>query len=135
MVNKQMRLLWIFLAFCGASLVVIKPDIMERQLLWHALKDLNKFQIKSIKPFIWTPALIEEVYEAHLNKSYFQELSDSLQGKYSVAITLSSPIALAREYTVKVLRPRYAMDVTKNSFHASDSLVAFERELKLLEIQ
>jgi nucleoside diphosphate kinase len=113
------------------SLIILKPDVLQRDLQKKALRDLNRLRIVCREKFTWSRELATEFYQEHQNKTFFFELVESLVGKKSIFITTKSSIEASRNLILQ-LRKVYAIDSTRNSFHGSDSTESFNRELKLM---
>ncbi|HET9807852.1 MAG TPA: nucleoside-diphosphate kinase, partial [Nitrososphaeraceae archaeon] len=58
------------------TLIVIKPDAVERKLTGQILSRFEKkgFLIKELKSYIFTKEKAEEFYSVHKSKSFFTEL-------------------------------------------------------------
>ena len=113
------------------SLIILKPDILKRNLQEEALKELSYLNITCLGKFIWTKELAVEFYQDHQGKSFFLELIESLVEKDSYFLTTQSSIEISRSLILH-LRKRYAVDTTCNSFHGADSTESFHRELNLI---
>lgn len=112
------------------SLIIIKPDIMERQLEYKLIQEIpNKL---CYAPFTWNKVLAEEFYKEHKGKTFYKELVGSLVGRESIFILTTNPIINIRGKLITLIRNKYAIDATRNSIHASDSNYAFNREVNLL---
>jgi nucleoside-diphosphate kinase len=116
------------------TLLIIKPDAVERNLIGEILKRIEKagFKITALKMLHLTPSQARKFYAVHEGKPFLDEL---------VSFMSSSPVVVCRlekENAVSDLRKvigatdpkkaekgtiRYdlAMSLTKNSVHASDS--------------
>lgn len=126
-----MKLLW-WISAVLCSLVIVKPDIIERGLLENAISDVSRLGILNIQEFTWTLELVNDFYKDHVMKPFFPQLLQSLINEKSFALLVKSTVDKTRRHILE-LREKYAKDVTENSFHASDSLSAFQRERTLFD--
>ena len=115
----------------SSSLIILKPDILQRNLQFNVLKELNHLNITCQGKFTWTKELAMEFYRDHQEKSFFPKLVESLAGKDSYFLTCKSSIEMSRSFILH-LRRKYAINDTCNSFHGSDSSESFYRELNLI---
>ena len=122
---------------------IIKPDLIEKNLHFYALNDINQyFNVISMQMVQLDQQFLEIFYEEHKHKGFFQELVDYmtrtpvivfvLEGEeiiqqYRDLIGATNPIN-ALPYT---LRYKYGKSLGENLFHGSDSIVSAEREIKL----
>jgi len=84
----------------------------------------------------------EELYEMHKEKAFFQELVSHVTSGQVLAMVIEGPNAIAvmrnligktnpLEASPGTIRGDYALNVTKNVIHASDSPENAEREIKI----
>lgn len=126
------------------TLVLIKPDACERQLIGTILTcyeqaGLEITQLKMLQP---TRDLVAEHYVEHVGQSYFDGLVEHLAGHKIVALVLAGEQAIARVRDLNgatdpakaapgTIRALYAIDTRRNSVHASDSRASADREIAL----
>jgi len=127
------------------TLIFLKPIAIERGLIGEIISRFEKkgFKFISIKMIKMSRELTERFYEIHRGKHFFEELVSSIADKYIVAAVLEgrNAIDVVRKMIgstdpVKAepgtIRGDYALDITENIIHASDSRESFEREVKIL---
>jgi len=126
------------------SLVLIKPDAMERGLAGEIISRLESkgLKIVAMKMLRMDNALAQRHYAVHKNKPFFDELVDFITSGPIIAMVLQGDNA------VKVIRqtmgetdPAKAPpgtirgdlggDVSHNLIHGSDSLESAENEVAL----
>jgi nucleoside-diphosphate kinase len=126
------------------SLVLIKPDAVERRLIGQIIsiyetKGLNIAALKMIKP---SQKIAEEHYIEHQAKPFFKELVTFLtRGKVcAFIIEGDNVIKMVRkingatdpaEAEMGTIRGQFAMSKSENIVHASDSVESAEREIKI----
>ncbi len=127
------------------TLVFLKPVAVERGLVGEIISRFERkgLKILALKMIRVSRELAEEFYSVHREKPFFQELVSSLDDRYIVAMILEgrSAIKVVRkligstdpiEASPGTIRGDYALDITENMVHASDSIESFERESRLL---
>jgi len=127
------------------TLIVIKPDGVRRRLVGRVISRFEEkgFNIVRLKTFTFTKEQAEEFYSPHAGKPFFQNLVQFITSGLVVAAILegTSAIEVARlmvgatksyEAAPGTIRGDYALGVTDNIVHASDSAESFERELKIV---
>ncbi|MEA4846148.1 MAG: nucleoside-diphosphate kinase [Clostridiaceae bacterium] len=126
------------------TLVIIKPDAMERKLMGEIIsiyekKGLHISAIKIVKP---SSKIAEIHYEEHKGKSFFRSLIDYItRGEVCVLIAEGvNVISTVRkingatdpaEAEMGSIRGIYALSKTENSVHSSGSAKDAEREIKI----
>lgn len=124
-----------------SSLIIIKPDAVERKLIGNilAVYEENGLKIAGLK--MLTPSLIqaEQHYGEHKGKAFYDKLIAYITSGPVVVALVEEENAIekvrslngatnpadAEEDTIRAL---YGIDNTKNSVHASDSLESAARE-------
>jgi nucleoside-diphosphate kinase len=127
------------------SLVIIKPDAVERGLVGQIIKHFEKatVHVKAIKIMKLDRKKAEDFYAEHEGKSFFEELVSYITSGPIVAMIIEGEdcVAKAREIIGKTdpseakegtIRKLYAVSQDKNSVHASDSRFAAFREVDCL---
>jgi len=126
------------------SLVLIKPDAMERKLTGIIISRLEGLGLKlvALKMFHMDEALAERHYALHREKPFFSSL---------VAYISSAPIAAAvfegkeavdiirktmgatdpTKAEVGTIRADFGLDIERNAVHGSDSPSTAEEEIRL----
>lgn len=126
------------------SLVLIKPDAVERRLMGQIIsiyerKGLNITALKMIKP---SKEIAENHYIEHKDKPFFKELVAFLtRGKVcALIIEGDNVIQMVRkingatdpaEAELGTVRGQFALTKSENIVHASDSVESAEREIKI----
>jgi nucleoside-diphosphate kinase len=126
------------------TLVLIKPDAFERGLTGEVLA---RFERKGLRIVALRQVRIDEDfagrhYAEHAEKPFFGELVEFITGGALVAAVLEGPEAVAAarqvigatnplEAAAGSIRGDYAVEVTFNLVHGSDSDGSAEREIEL----
>lgn len=126
------------------TLVLIKPDAVERNLIGNiiALYEKKSLKVTALKMVQTSQDLAKEHYYEHEGRPYFDGLIAYITRSPLVALVLEgdSAIKTVREINGKTnprdaeegtVRKLYGIDNSLNSVHASDSLESAEREIKL----
>lgn len=126
------------------TLVLIKPDAVERHLIGTILNEYerNKLKIAEMKMLIVSKELAEEQYEEHKEKSFYDDLISYITRGPLVALVIEGENAIERVRTINgatdpeeaesnTIRALYGQNVTENSVHASDSPETAEREISI----
>lgn len=126
------------------TLVLIKPDAMERKLMGEIIsiyekKGLHIWAIKIIKPSL---ELAENHYSEHKDKHYFHRLVKYITRGEICALIIDGDdvVRIVRKINgstnpldaeAGTIRGRYAVSITENIVHSSDSAESAEREIKI----
>jgi nucleoside-diphosphate kinase len=126
------------------TLVLVKPDAFERGLTGEVL---TRFERKGLRPIAMKLVTVEEElanrhYAEHADKPFFGELISFITRAPLVAMVLEgeSAVEAARqvigatnplEAAPGSIRGDYAVEVTFNLVHGSDSDESAEREIEL----
>lgn len=126
------------------SLVLIKPDAVERQLIGEILNkyERNHLRIKQMKMLTVSKELADEHYAELRDKPFFDKLMAYITRSPVVAVMIEGDDAIAKvrqingatnpeEAAPNTIRALYALSVTENSVHASDSLESAKREISI----
>ena len=126
------------------SLVLIKPDAMERGLASAILARLQGEGLKliALKMLHVDRHLAERHYAVHKGKSFFEDLLAYITSKPIVAAAFEGEKAIERIRQIMgatdpakaapgTIRKDYGMDLTRNSIHGSDSPENGEKEVAL----
>ena len=126
------------------TLVLIKPDAMRRQLAGEILARFERrgLVVRKAKLVTVDRDLAERHYAEHSQKPFFGELVEFITGGPLVAAVLEGhdAITAARqiigatdplEAAPGSIRGDYALEVTFNLVHGSDSDESAEREIQL----
>lgn len=126
------------------TLVLIKPDAMERKLMGAIIsiyekKGLHISALKIIKP---TVEMAKEHYAEHKGKPFYERLVNYITKGEVCALIIEGEncINIVRKINgatdplnaeVGSIRGRYAISISENTVHASDSAASAEREIKI----
>lgn len=126
------------------SLVLIKPDAMERGLSGTILGRLEKEGLKltALRMIHMDKALAERHYAIHRDKPFFKDLVEYITSTPIVASVFEGEDAVERirkamgatepaKAEAGTIRSEFGLDVQRNSTHASDSPENAEKEIKL----
>lgn len=116
------------------TLLMIKPDAVGRNLIGKIIDRLETagFRIVQLKMVHLTPARAREFYKVHEGKPFLEGLVEYMSSAPIVAMALEKENAVSdlRELigatdpakaACGTIRQCYAIDMGKNSVHASDS--------------
>ena len=126
------------------SLVLIKPDAMERGLAGTIISRLESHGLKlvAIRMLHLDKELAERHYAIHKEKPFFKGLVDYITSAPIIAsvFTGENAIAAIREIMGPTdpakaepgtIRGDFGVDIEHNSIHGSDSLGTAEQEIRL----
>jgi len=126
------------------SLVLIKPDAMERGLAGTIIGRLQgeSLNLVALRMLHMDRALAERHYAVHRNKPFFKDLVDYIISTPIVAAVFEGQGAVERIRTIMgatdparaaagTVRKDFGRDVQRNSTHASDSPENAEKEISL----
>ncbi|MEX0620537.1 MAG: nucleoside-diphosphate kinase [Solirubrobacterales bacterium] len=126
------------------TLILVKPDAFERSLTGEVLARFERkgLNITALKKVTATEAVAHEHYAEHTEKPFFGELVDFITGGPLVAAVLEGPEAVraARqligatnpvEAETGSIRGDFALEVTFNMVHGSDSDESAAREIAI----
>ncbi len=126
------------------SLVLIKPDAMERGLAGAIIGRLQAEGLKlvALRMLHMTQALAERHYAVHAQKSFFNDLVDYITESPIVAAVFAGEGAVERIREIMgatdpakaapgTIRKDFGQDLQRNSVHGSDSPENAEKEIAL----
>jgi len=126
------------------SLVLIKPDAMQRGLAGTIITRLEKQGLKlvAIRMLHLDKALARRHYAIHKDKPFFNSLVDYISSTPIVAAVFEGKrvIAVIRKIMgatdpakakAGTIRGDFGLDIEHNSVHGSDSAETAEKEIKL----
>jgi nucleoside-diphosphate kinase len=126
------------------TLILVKPDAFERALTGEVLARFERkgLRIAALKKLTATEQIAHEHYAEHKEKPFFGELVDFITGGPLVAAVLEGPEAVkaARqvigatnpvEAAPGSIRGDFALEVTFNMVHGSDSDESAAREIAI----
>ncbi len=125
------------------TLILLKPDTVERGLIWNIISRLEQkaLKISGLKMMQLDDAIIEEHYDFLKDKPFFPSLKAYMQRTPVVALAVSGDNAVATVRTLTgatnpqealpgSIRGDYGLTIDGNVIHASDSTETAEIELK-----
>jgi len=126
------------------SLVLVKPDAMERELAGAIIARIQQagLKLKGLKMLRLDRPLAERHYAVHKAKAFFNDLIDFITSTPIVAAAFEGENAVERVRNLMgatdpakaapgTIRKDYGLDVQRNSTHASDSPENAEKEIAL----
>jgi nucleoside-diphosphate kinase len=126
------------------TLVLLKPDAVERKLVGEIISRLEKpgLKIVAMKMILVDEALAKRHYAVHEGKSFFDELVEFITSGPIVAAVFEGKDAVTEVRSVMgatdpadaapgTIRADLAEDIGHNLIHGSDSEETAEKEIKL----
>ncbi len=126
------------------SLVLIKPDAMQRGLAGTIITRLEKQGLKLVasRMLHLDKALARRLYAIHKDKPFFNSLVDYISSAPIVAAVFEGEGAIAvirkimgatdpAKAEAGTIRGDFGVDLEHNSVHGSDSAETAEKEIKL----
>ena len=126
------------------SLVLIKPDAMERGLAGTIISRLERQGLKlvALKMLHMDEALAKRHYAPHRDKPFFQSLVSYISSAPIVAAIFEGEgaVELIRKAmgttdpaksAAGTIRGDFGLDIERNTIHGSDSAETAEREIRL----
>ncbi|BAH06561.1 nucleoside-diphosphate kinase [Clostridium kluyveri] len=126
------------------TLVLIKPDAMERKLMGEIIsvyekKGLHITALKIVKPTI---DIAKKHYNEHKGKPFFQELINFITRGEICALIIESDNAVEivrkingatdpQDADAGTIRGRFALSKSENAVHSSDSVESAAREIAI----
>ena len=127
------------------TLIVLKPDSVDRNLIGEILSRFEKsnFKIIKLQKMNYTKEMAEEFYSAHKEKPFFDELTSYITSGPVVTAVLEGENVIAKTREINgatdpkkaekgSIRGDFGIDITSNTIHASDSPQSFEKEVKVV---
>lgn len=125
------------------TLVLVKPDAIQRGLVGKIVErfETKGLKLVGLKMMGLDEALLREHYAHHVEKPFFPGLAKFMQSTPVIAMIWEgldvvetvrriTGITKAREAEAGSIRGDFAMSVSCNVIHASDSIEAAETEVK-----
>lgn len=126
------------------TLILVKPDAFERSLTGEVIARFERkgLHLKALKMLTASEEIANQHYAEHTEKPFFSELVSFITGGPLVAAVLEGPNAVeaARqligatnpvEAAPGSIRADFALEVTFNMVHGSDSEESAEREIAI----
>jgi nucleoside-diphosphate kinase len=126
------------------TLVLLKPDAVQRKLCGEIIHRFERkgLLLSALKLLQLTPELAASHYAEHVGKSFYPALVDFITSGPVVAIVLTGPNAIKIVRTMMgptnpaealpgTIRGDYAMVMSHNIIHGSDSAISAAREIAI----
>jgi nucleoside-diphosphate kinase len=126
------------------TLIVVKPDSVRRGLVGVIITrfEVKGFTVKRLQMLTMTKSQAEDFYGVHREKAFFGELVNFITSGPVVGAILSGRDAVATvrrmvgstkswEAAAGTIRGDFALGLTDNAIHASDSTESFAKESKV----
>jgi len=126
------------------TLVLIKPDAMERKLMGEIISIYEKkgFHISALKIVKPTKEMAEAHYAEHKGKPFYERLVNFITKGEVCALVIEGENIIEAVRKINgatdpldaepgTIRGRYALSKSENAVHASDSIESAEREIKI----
>ncbi len=126
------------------SLVLIKPDALQRGLTGDIIARLEKqgLKIVALKMLHLDKALAQRHYAVHKDKPFFNNLVNYISSAPIIAVILEGEkaVEVARNTMgatdpakagIGTIRGDFGLDIERNTIHGSDSTQTAEEEIKL----
>jgi nucleoside-diphosphate kinase len=126
------------------TLILLKPDAVERNLCGHILSHLEKAGLRliGIKMLKIDRGLAERHYQLHINKPFFNSLVSYITSGPIIAAVFCAENAVIKARKVMgvtdpvksepgTIRYKFGLNIEKNTVHGSDSPTIAESEIKL----
>ena len=126
------------------SLVLIKPDAVEKNIVGSILKCYEDYGLKIVALRIGKveKEFAEIHYKEHIGKSFYENLIDFITRSPLCAVVLEGDNCIDKVREINgstnpkdqkegTIRKMYATNMTENAVHASDSIESANREIDL----
>jgi len=127
------------------TLIVLKPDALERNLIGEILSRFEKsnFKIVKLKKLNFSKEMAESFYSFHKEKPFFDELTSYIVSAPVVGAVLEGENVIDKTREINgatdpnkasknTIRGDLGINITKNTIHASDSQQSFEKEVNVV---
>ena len=126
------------------SLVLIKPDAMQRGLIGTIIAHLERQGLKlvALKMLHLDKALAQQLYAIHRDKPFFEGLVNYISSVPIIAAVFEGNRAVEiirkamgvtdpAKAEAGTIRGDFGLDIERNTIHGSDSVETAEKEIKL----
>jgi nucleoside-diphosphate kinase len=126
------------------TLLIVKPDGVQRGLVGEIIRriEIRGLKIIGLKLMLIDDVMARRHYEEHAEKPFFQGLVDYIKSGPVVPMVLEGKDAITvlrgmvgatdpKEADPGTIRGDYAIDISRNIVHASDSIKSAKREISL----
>lgn len=127
------------------TLFIVKPDGVARKLVGEIVSRFEKrgFVLQQVKMFTFSKAQAQEFYSVHKERPFYGELVDFMSSGPVVAAIIEGTNAIATtrmmvgatksfEAAPGTIRGDFALEISNNIIHASDSQESFDKESKVI---
>jgi nucleoside-diphosphate kinase len=124
---------------------MIKPDAVQRALIGQIISRIEEkgFKIIGLHMVQLTEAIVDKLYDIHIDKNFYPVLKSfilsgpivaiAIQGNNAVkVIRKMAGITKSFEAEPGTIRGDFGLDLTKNIVHASDQVERAQYELNIL---
>lgn len=124
------------------TLAIIKPDVTRRHLIGQVLAEIERydFNVKAMKMLHLNREQAEGFYAEHKGKEFMMRLLDFMTSAPIVVLVLEGDDVIKRYRSVMgatdpgkreagTIRDKFAVTLTENSVHGSDSEESAKREI------
>lgn len=124
------------------TLAIIKPDVTRRHLIGQVLAEIERydFDVKAMKMLHLTREQAEGFYAEHKGKEFMTRLLDFMTSAPIVVLVLEADDVISRYRSAMgatdpakreagTIRDKFAVTLTENSVHGSDSEESAKREI------
>ena len=126
------------------SLVLIKPDAMQRKLAGTIIARLEEQGLKLVaaRMLHMDKALAQHHYAVHVDKPFFNNLVNYITSAPIIALVFEGEKAVAvirkivgatdpAKAEAGTIRGDFGIDIERNTVHSSDAVETAEKEIKL----
>ena len=126
----------------GKTLIILKPDAIQRSLAGEIISRLEKkgLKIVAMKMVLLSREKAEKLYDIHRDKKFFNDLVNYITSGPVIAMIVegNDVINVVRKLMGKTngaeaepgtIRGDYSTSIEKNLIHGSDSEESFKREM------
>ena len=126
------------------SLVLLKPDAVERNIIGKILDEYerNELRIIEMKMVSVSEKIAKEHYAEHIGKPFFEDLVSYITSGPIAALIIEGKNAVSRvraingttdpkEAADNTIRALYGLSLSRNTVHASDSVESAKREINI----
>lgn len=126
------------------TLVIIKPDAVKRGIVGEIIKryEIKGLVIRQMTLLTATDALLEAHYSSHIGKPFYSSLLAFMKSGPMIALVIEGPDAVEVvrkingatnhiEAEYGTIRGLYALSVTENCVHGSDSEENARKEIAI----
>jgi len=127
------------------TLIIIKPDAVERNLIGEIISRFENKDFKFVKlqMLSFTKEMAEKFYSEHKDKQFFAELVSFITSGNAVAAVIEGENVITAtrlmvgatksfEAAPGSIRGDLGLGITNNIIHASDSPQSFEKEVNVV---